>query len=97
MQCKVTMSHDVQSTLLHKTLFGSGYCSVRRKHSVRDIHPAAPGRKNNRLLFCHPDEYRQRYQSAINEGIKFTSLESILRNCFRCAKFRVQIHAKMYL
>ena len=47
MKCKVIMSHEVQSTLLHKTLFGSGYCSVRRKNSVRDIHPAACGRKNN--------------------------------------------------
>jgi len=55
-QRKVTMSHEVQSTLLHKTLFGSGYCSVRRKNSVRNIHLAAPGWKNDRLLFRHPDE-----------------------------------------
>jgi len=55
-QRKVTMSHEVQSALLHKTLFGNGYCSVRWKNSVRDIHLAAPGRKNNRLLFRHPDE-----------------------------------------
>jgi len=40
------MSHEVQSTLLHKTLLGSGYCSVRRKNSVNDIHPAALRRKN---------------------------------------------------
>jgi len=39
------MSHEVQSTLLHKTLFSSGYCSVRRKNSVRDIHSAAPDGK----------------------------------------------------
>jgi len=44
-QREVTMSHEVQSLLLHKTLIGSGYCSVRRKNSVRNIHPAAPGRK----------------------------------------------------
>jgi len=50
------MSREVQSTLLHKTLFGSGYFSVRRKSSVRNIHPAAPGWKNDWLLFRHPDE-----------------------------------------
>jgi len=55
-QRKVTMSHEVQSTLLHKTLFGSIYSSVRRKNSVRNIHPAAPGWKNDRLLFRHPGE-----------------------------------------
>jgi len=38
-QRKVAMSHEVLSMLLHKTLFGSGYCSVRRQNSVRDIHP----------------------------------------------------------
>jgi len=41
-QRKVTMSQGVQSTLLHKTLFGSGYCSVRRKIRVMNIHPATP-------------------------------------------------------
>jgi len=45
LRCKVTMSHEVQSTLLHRTLFGSGYCSVRQKNSVKDIHPTTPGRK----------------------------------------------------
>jgi len=55
-QRNVTMSHEVQSTLLHKTLFGSGYCSVRRKCSVRNIHLAAAGWKNDWLLFRHPDE-----------------------------------------
>jgi len=39
------MSHKVQSTLLHKMLFGSGYYSGRWKNSVRDIHPAAPNGK----------------------------------------------------
>jgi len=34
-QCNVTMSHEVQSMLLHKTLFSSGYCSVRRKIASR--------------------------------------------------------------
>jgi len=55
-QRNVTMSHEVQSTLLHKTFFGSGYCSVRRKCSVRNIHLAAAGWKNDWLLFRHPDE-----------------------------------------
>jgi len=55
-QRKVTMSHEVQSTLRHKTFFSSGYCSVTRKNSVRNIHPAAPGHKNNRLLFRHPND-----------------------------------------
>jgi len=55
-QCKVTMSHEVQSTLLHKTLFGSGYCSVRQKIVSGIFIPPAPGRKNNWLLFCHPDK-----------------------------------------
>jgi len=55
-QRKVTVSHEVQSTLLHKTLFGSGYYSTKRKNSVNNIHLAAPGWKNDRLLFRHPEE-----------------------------------------
>jgi len=96
-QCKVTMSHEVQSTLLHKTLFGSIYrpSSVRRKNSVRNIHP--DGKMTGYYSVTRTRKATQRYQSAINERIKVSFWRVFWETILKCAKFKIQMHAKMYL